>query len=123
MNIPNNLRYTKSHEWVREDDGVYYIGITDYAQNEMGDIVFVELPSIGDEFTEGDIICTVESVKAVSDVYSPVSGVVQNVNEALEDAPELVNQDPYGSWFAELIDVEPGRLLSPEEYKRLIEEE
>ena len=98
-NIPAELKYTKSHEWLKEEDGFLVVGLTDFAANALGDIVFINLPQVGDEVTAGESFADVESVKAVSDVYSPVSGTVAAVNEALLDAPELVNQDPYGAWF------------------------
>lgn len=94
--IPSDLRYTESHEWVREEeDGVARVGISDHAQSQLGDLVYVELPEVGDEFDKGDTCAVVESVKAASDIYSPVSGEVVAVNEGLADAPERVNNDPY----------------------------
>ena len=100
MTFPEELKYTKTHEWVKfVDEKTAYIGITDYAQDQLGDLVFVNLPAVGDTLEAGAAFADVESVKAVSDVYSPVSGTVAAVNEALLDAPELVNQDPYGAWF------------------------
>ena len=97
------LKYTKSHEWVKEtDDGCLEIGLTDYAQKQLGDLVFVNLPMEGDEVAAGEPFADVESVKAVSDVYSPVSGTVKAVNEALMDAPEGINADPYGAWLVEV---------------------
>jgi len=94
--IPSDLRYTESHEWVSSGDGGVKVGITDHAQSQLGDLVFVDLPAVGDSVSAGDACAVVESVKAASDVYSPVSGEVVAVNEDLEDSPELVNQDPYG---------------------------
>lgn len=96
--IPNDLLYTEEHEYVKKtgDAGVYQIGITDYAQGELGDIVYVELPSVGDKFSRNEVFGTVEAVKAVSDLYSPVTGEVVEVNSALSDNPALVNNDPYG---------------------------
>lgn len=100
MNFPKELKYSKSHEWVKyEDDNTVLIGLTDYAQNELGDLVFVNLPEEGDEVTAGESFGDVESVKAVSDVYAPVSGTVTAINEELLDAPESINEDPYGAWF------------------------
>lgn len=100
MNFPEELKYTKSHEWVKEEaDGTVLIGLTDYAQNELGDLVFVNLPEEGDELTAGEAFGDVESVKAVSDVYSPVTGAVAEINENLLDVPESINTDPYGAWF------------------------
>jgi glycine cleavage system H protein len=102
--IPDNLKYTKDHEWVRlEEDGTLTVGITDYAQNSLGDITFVELPAVDDRFEEGDAFGVVESVKAASDLYMPVAGAVVAVNEALADTPESVNTDPYGAaWMIRL---------------------
>ena len=96
--IPDSLYYTDEHEYLRESetDGEYYVGITDYAQGELGDVVFVELPGVGDTFSKMDVFGTIEAVKAVSDLYAPVSGEVVAVNDALEDDPALVNGDPYG---------------------------
>jgi len=99
MNIPNELQYTKSHEWLLVEDGVATVGLTDFAQDALGDIVFVNLPQPGDEVNAGEAFGDVESVKAVSDVISPVSGVVLEVNEELVDNPALVNEDPYGAWL------------------------
>ena len=105
MNYPKELSYSKTHEWVRNEDGVYVIGITDYAQHALGDVVFVNLPQEGDEVTAGESFGDVESVKAVSDVMSPVSGNICAVNEELADAPELLNSDPYGAWIIKVQDV------------------
>lgn len=102
---PEELKYTKTHEWVKEEDGLYVVGLTDYAQDALGDIVFVNLPSVGDTVTAGEVFSDVESVKAVSDVYSPVTGVVAEVNEAVMDDPALVNGDCYGAWFIKVSDV------------------
>ena len=99
MNFPSELQYSKSHEWVRRQGDTAEIGLTDYAQSELGGIVFVNLPQVGDEVTMGEALGDVESVKSVSDVYSPVTGVVSEVNEALLDTPEAINQDPYGAWL------------------------
>ncbi len=106
MNTPKELRYTKSHEWVRDlADGVVEIGLTDFAQSELGDLVFVNLPQPGDDVTAGESFADVESVKAVSDVFSPVSGTVAEINEALLDSPQLINQSPYEAWFVRVKDV------------------
>ena len=103
MNTPDHLRYTKSHEWILfADDGTAKVGLTDHAQEALGDLVFVNLPQVGDELTCGEALGDVESVKAVSDVYSPVSGTVKAVNEDLLDAPEAINADPYGAWLVEV---------------------
>ena len=99
MNYPVDLKYSKSHEWVRYEDGVAVIGISDFAQDALGDVVFVSLPVPGDEVTAGESFGDVESVKAVSDLISPVSGVILEVNEELDDSPELLNEDPYGAWI------------------------
>ena len=103
MNTPDHLRYTKSHEWILfADDGTAKVGLTDHAQDALGDLVFVNLPQVGDALTCGEALGDVESVKAVSDVYSPVSGIVKAVNEDLLDAPEAINADPYGAWLVEV---------------------
>ncbi len=99
MNYPIELQYSRTHEWVRMEDGVAVVGITDYAQDALGDVVFVNLPQEGDETTAGESFGDVESVKAVSELICPVTGTVCAVNEALLDAPELLNEDPYGSWI------------------------
>ncbi|MBE6950846.1 MAG: glycine cleavage system protein GcvH [Ruminococcaceae bacterium] len=99
MNYPALLKYSKSHEWVKFEDGVAVIGISDFAQDALGDVVFVNLPQVGDEVVAGETFGDVESVKAVSDLISPVSGVVLEVNEELEDSPENLNEDPYGAWI------------------------
>lgn len=98
-NIPGELKYTKSHEWVKEKDGVITVGLTDYAQSALGDIVFINLPEEGDDVTAGQAFSDVESVKAVSDVFSPVTGKVAAINEELLDNPALVNEDPYEAWL------------------------
>ena len=106
MNTPDHLRYTKSHEWILfADDGTAKVGLTDHAQEALGDLVFVNLPQVGDALTCGEALGDVESVKAVSDVYSPVSGTVKAVNEDLLDAPEAINADPYGAWLVEVEDI------------------
>ena len=103
MNIPADLKYTESHEWVRlETDGTVTVGITEYAQDALGDIVFVELPSVGKTFTAGDDAAVVESVKAASDIYAPLSGEVTAVNQAVADAPESINADAYANWLFKL---------------------
>ena len=124
MNVPGDLQYTKSHEWVRREEDTATIGITDHAQDELGDVVFVELPEKGTSFSAGDSFGTVESVKAVSDLYAPVGGEVVEVNETLNDSPELINEEPYGGgWMIRLRISEDGDLLSAEEYEKLVEEE
>lgn len=126
MNVPKNLKYTKSHEWVEVmPDGKARIGITDYAQETLGNLVYAELPQEGDVFARGDNLAVVESVKASSDVYAPIAGTVAAVNEALADSPEMINDDSYGAWFVELdsVDMDGAELLSPEEYEKVLEEE
>ena len=124
MNIPEDLQYTKSHEWVRIEGDTATIGITDHAQDELGDVVFVELPEEGDTFDADESFGTVESVKAVSDLYTPVGGEVVEVNSALEDAPENINEDPYGEgWIVKLRTTDEADLLSSEEYEKVVEEE
>ena len=122
--MPEDLQYTKSHEWVRIEGDTTTIGITDHAQEELGDVVFVELPDEGATFDAGESFGTVESVKAVSDLYTPVGGEIVEVNSALEDAPENINEDPYGEgWIVKLRTSDEADLLSPEEYEKVVEEE
>jgi glycine cleavage system H protein len=124
LTIPEDLQYTKSHEWVLIEGDTVTIGITDHAQDELGDVVFVELPDEGATFDAGESFGTVESVKAVSDVYTPVGGEVVEVNSTLEDAPENINEDPYGEgWIVKLRTTDEADLLSPEEYEKVVEEE
>jgi glycine cleavage system H protein len=125
LSVPGDLQYTKSHEWVRTEGDTATIGITDHAQDELGDVVFVELPDEGDTFDAGDSFGTVESVKAVSDLYTPVGGEVVEVNSALGDAPEKINEDPYGEgWIVKLSVSDEGTdLLSASDYEQLLEEE
>ena len=127
MNIPQELMYTKEHEWVKIDGNKVTVGITDYAQQQLGDIVFVELPTPEDEFGLGDSFAVLESVKAAADVYSPLVGTVIEANEGLDDDPALVNSEPYGDgWLVtfELADGEeiPG-LMSPDEYAKFLAEQ
>ena len=125
MNFPKELKYSKTHEWVRfQEDGTAYIGITDYAQDQLGDLVFVNLPAAGDALQAGESFADVESVKAVSDVNAPVSGTGKEVNEALADAPEKMNEAPYDAWFvlAEGI-TDTDALMTAEEYEAFIAEE
>jgi len=115
MSYPEDLRYTKEHEWVRIEGGVGTIGITDHAQKELGDIVYVDLPKVGAHIEQGKSLGSVESVKAVSDIYSPVSGEVTEVNNSLAQAPEKLNQDPHGAaWLVKL------RMSAPDEAKGLL---
>ena len=124
MSVPEELEYTKTHEWVRREGEEAIVGITDHAQEELGDVVFVELPEQGASFSAGDSFGIIESVKAVSDLYAPVGGEVVEVNESLNDTPEKVNEDPYGDgWMIRLRISGEGELLSADEYERLLEEE
>jgi len=124
MNIPQNLLYTKDHEWVRMENGVAVVGITDFAQGELGDVVFVQLPDTSLKVEQGKAFGTIEAVKAVADIYSPISGDVLEVNSALADKPELMNQDPYGAgWIAKIrpsaLDSERAHLLDAAAYTDL----
>ncbi len=124
MDIPAELKYTKEHEWVRVDGATATVGITDYAQGELGDIVFVELPNVGDAIEQAGTFGTIEAVKAVSDMYSPVTGKVIEVNTALDDEPMIINRDPYGDGWIMKIELsnesELGQLLDVEGYKELV---
>ncbi len=124
MKLPDELYYTKDHEWARVEGETATIGITDYAQSELGDIVYVELPEVGDTVKQGESFGTIEAVKAVSDLYAPLSGEVIEVNTKLEDSPELVNQDPYGSgWMIKVKISNPKEvesLLSKADYEKLL---
>jgi glycine cleavage system H protein len=127
MEIPKGLRYSREHEWVAVQNGVATIGITDYAQEQLGDIVYVELPQIGVEVAKDKPFGVVESVKAVSDIFAPVSGAVTEVNSPLADSPEKVNSDPYGdAWMIRVTMSDPNELtdlMTPEEYEKFVEEE
>jgi len=127
VNIPENLKYTRDHEWLLVEDGTGTFGITDYAQGELGDIVFVELPRVGDRVEAGQASGTIEAVKTVADLYAPVSGEVLEVNEALDEDPDSVNRDPYGDgWMVKVALSDTSELdpmLSPAEYAKLIEEQ
>lgn len=121
MELRENLMYSKSHEWVKEEGDLYVIGITDFAQSELGDLVFVNLPEVDDEVTVEEAFADVESVKAVSDVLSPVSGVVAEINEELLDAPQMINEAPYDAWFIKVADVtDKEELLTAEEYEAFV---
>ena len=124
MNIPDNLLYTKEHEWIRVEGDFAYVGVTDFAQEQLGDVVFFEIETEGEEFGLGDTFGTVEAVKTVSDMFMPVSGVVEEVNPALEDNPEIVNSDPYGEGWIIKISIsktaELEELLKPDEYQNQI---
>ena len=118
------LRYTSSHEWVSIEGDTYTIGLTDFAQDALGDLVFVNLPQVGDEVEAGEAFADVESVKAVSDVFSPVTGVVVEINEALLDAPEAINEDAFGAWLVRVGEVtEVGELLDADAYAEICERE
>ena len=124
MNYPVDLKYTKSHEWVKFVGGIAVVGISDFAQDALGDVVFVNLPQVGDEVTAGETFGDVESVKAVSDLISPVSGVICQVNEDLEDAPENLNEDPYGAWIIKVENItDEEALLDAEAYEAHCAEE
>ena len=125
MEIRNELKYTESHEWVKYvDETTVLVGLSDFAQKELGDLVFVNLPTVGDSFAAEDTLCDVESVKAVSDVYAPVNGTVTEVNEILLDTPEAINQYPYGTWIAKMTDVSGlENLLDADAYVAICEEE
>ena len=123
MNFPDNLYYTKDHEWISFDDQFAFIGITEFAQKELGDIVFLDIPSLNKTVAKEEIFGTVEAVKTVSDLYMPVSGIVVETNPKVEKSPELVNQDPYGSWIikiklTELVKKE--HLLTADQYQNLV---
>ena len=126
MPYPADYKYTKEHEWLKIDGGTGVIGITDYAQNSLGDIVFVELPKVGSEISAGKTFGSVESVKAVSDLFAPASGTVSEVNADLATSPEKVNKDPHGSWMLKLTLKNPGELdglLSAADYEKFVAEE
>jgi len=124
MNFPENLKYTSQHEWILVSNSTGTIGITDYAQSELGDVVFIEFPPVGKRVRKGESCATIEAVKTVADLYSPVSGEVIEVNEKLKTVPELVNKDPYGEgWMVKLRVNDPtelGDLLSATDYKKLV---
>lgn len=124
MNIPADLLYTKDHEWIKIDGNEATIGITDFAQKELGDIVFVEVDTEGEELSEGDVFGTVEAVKTVSDLFMPIAGIISGLNEGLEDSPEVVNQDPYGEGWMVKISSDGGfktdDLLNADQYKEVI---
>ncbi len=126
MNIPKDLKYTKTHEWIRYQPGRAIVGVTDYAQHEISDIVFVELPKVGQEVSQGKAICVVESVKAAFDIYAPISGTVKAINTALEADPALANREPYGNgWFFELTPSNPSDLellLASDQYQEFLQQ-
>ncbi len=124
MEIPEGLKYSKEHEWVATEDSVATIGITDYAQDQLGEVVYIELPAVGDKVSKDDPFGVVESVKAVSDIYAPVSGTVTEINQELVESPEMVNEDPYGDgWLikiriADLVELDD--LMDGEEYQEMV---
>lgn len=124
MNFPENLRYTDQHEWIRNEGNLYIVGITDFAQSQLGDIVYIELPKEGKTFKKGEVFGTVEAVKSVSDLYTPVSCEVVEVNSELVKTPELINRDPYNDgWIIKVSIKDPAELdslLTAEQYRRLI---
>lgn len=124
MNVPGELKYTKDHEWIRIEGDLAYLGITDFAQGELGDIVFVEIETVGETVKKEDVFGTIEAVKTVSDLFMPVSGEVLEVNPLLDESPDLVNKDPYGKgWMVKIRMTDPAEmstLLSDEEYKALL---
>jgi len=124
MNIPQSLKYTKEHEWVREDGDTVTVGITDHAQGELGDIIFVEFPEIGQKIQRDEPFGTIEAVKTVADLFAPISGTVTEINETLDDSPESVNQDPYGDgWMVKVSVSEAGELdnlMSAGQYQEMI---
>lgn len=126
MNFPTNVKYTKEHEWIRLEGDVAYVGITDYAQEQLGDIVFVDIPTEGETLAADEVFGTIEVVKTISDLFLPVAGEILEQNEALADQPELVNQDPYGEgWLIKIkptADADFDSLLDAEAYKALINE-
>jgi glycine cleavage system H protein len=124
MNVPENLLYTKDHEWLRIEGDTAYAGVTDFAQGELGDIVFIEIETLGETLEKEEVFGTIEAVKTVSDMFMPVGGEILEVNTALEDTPDVVNKDPYGKgWMVKIKIANPEELndlLSPEKYKALL---
>jgi len=127
MEIPKDLRYSHEHEWVAMEENIATIGITDYAQEQLGDVVYIELPEVGTQVTKDEPFGVVESVKAVSDIYAPVSGTVTEINVSLPDSPETINEDPYGdAWMIRVAMSDPEELedlMTAAEYKEFVEEE
>ena len=125
MKFPNDIKYTKDHEWVKISDGVAYIGITEFAQRELGDIVFVDVDTLNEELDQEEVFGTIEAVKTVSDLFMPISGKVDSFNKELEDSPELINDDPYNKgWIISVSDFDESELetlLSADDYKKLVE--
>jgi len=124
MNVPGNLRYTKDHEWLRVEGNLAYVGVTDFAQGELGDIVFIEIETVGETLKKEEVFGTIEAVKTVSDLFMPVGGEVLEKNTAIDDTPDVVNKDPYGKgWMVKIKITDPGDidlLLTPDKYKELI---
>lgn len=124
MNVPANLLYTKDHEWLRVEGNFGYVGVTDFAQGELGDVVFVEIETVGETLSKEDVFGTIEAVKTVSDMFMPVSGEILELNPALEDSPDVVNKDPYGKgWMVKIKITDPSELknlLSAEKYKEIL---
>ena len=127
MEFPEDLKYSREHEWVLVEDNTATVGITDYAQEQLGDVVFVELPAVGDKVTKDEAFGVVESVKAVSDVYAPVSGTVLEINDDLPESPDMINEDPYGDgWIVKIEIIDPtdlDDLLDAEAYRQYTEEQ
>ena len=124
MNVPDNLKYTKDHEWLRVENGYGYVGITDFAQGELGDIVFIEIETVGENLKKEEVFGTIEAVKTVSDMFMPVGGEILEMNKEIEDNPDAVNKDPYGKGWMVKIKIadlsEIDEMLSPEKYRALI---
>ncbi|BAB59433.1 glycine cleavage system protein H [Thermoplasma volcanium GSS1] len=120
-NVPDGLKYTKTHEWYKVDNGIATVGITDYAQSQMTDIVYVDLPEVGDKKKVGDVLLTIESVKSAEDVYSPLTGEITEVNQELTKHPENINKDPYGNWLVKMKVEKEGEYLTAEQYRKLIQ--
>jgi glycine cleavage system H protein len=124
MNVPLNLFYTKDHEWLRVEGNIGYVGVTDFAQGELGDIVFIEIETVGETLKKEEVFGTIEAVKTVSDMFMPVGGEILEVNPALEESPDVINKDPYGKGWMVKIKItdssETASLLSPEQYKAIL---
>ena len=124
MNVPSNLKYTKDHEWIRIEGEIGFVGVTDFAQGELGDIVFVEIETVGETLKKEEVFGTIEAVKTVSDMFMPVSGEILEMNAAIEETPDVVNKDPYGKgWMVKIKITNPSEvndLLTPEKYKTLV---
>jgi glycine cleavage system H protein len=127
VKVEPSARYSKEHEWVRKEGDLFVYGITDHAQDQLSDIVYIEFPDVGESFTAGEIICVVESVKAAADLYLPIAGEIVEIHEALIDTPEVLNSDPYEEgWVVKFKPADPAdwdNLLSPQDYENLVEEE